>query len=384
MEMRTVKLGEICKISSSKRIFRSEYVSDGVPFYRSKEIIQRANGESITEPLFISEERYKEIKEQYGVPETGDILLTAVGSIGNLWIVDNTRFYFKDGNLVRLSEFEKEIVNPKYLFYKLISKKCHIELNNLALGAAQSALTLDKLREYSVELPPFVIQDKIASILSAYDEMIDNCKAQIALLEEASQRLYREWFVDLRFPGCETTPIGEDGLPKGWTISSLKDFLKIKSGKDHKELKSGTIPIYGSGGLMRHGDKTLYDQPSILIPRKGSLNNIMLVDGGFWTIDTMFYTEIKDINTLYFIYLQVKDWDLYSQNIGAAVPSMNTTILYAKSMLRPSKKIIDRFNKLVTPYYQYLRIVNNKMAQVKDARNLLLPRLISGQIEINA
>lgn len=384
MEMKTVKLADICDLSSSKRIFRSEYVPCGVPFYRSKEIIQRANGEIITEPLFISEERYKEIKDNYGVPHEGDILLTAVGTIGKIWIVDKTKFYFKDGNLIRLSNFVVEKIDPQFLYYKLLSKKCNAELSNLALGAAQSALTLDKLREFSIDIPNIEVQKKVAKTISAYDEMIDNCKRQIALLEEAAQRLYREWFVDLRFPGHESTPIGDNGLPEGWSRSTLRDFLSIKSGKDHKVLQSGNIPVYGSGGRMRYGDKAIYDKASILIPRKGSLNNILLVEGGFWTIDTMFYTEIKDENTIYFTYLQIKDWDLYAQNIGAAVPSMNTTILYSKEMIQPSIEIIGLFNSIIKPYYSQIFTLNHRLEYLIEAKGRLIPRLISGQIEINA
>lgn len=384
MEMKTIKLRDICDLSSSKRIFRSEYVQHGVPFYRSKEVIQRANGENITEPLFISEDRYNEIKDSYGVPKEGDILITAVGTIGKLWMVDNTKFYFKDGNLIRLSSFLTEKINSRYLYYKLLSRKCNTELTNLALGAAQSALTLDKLRDFSIEIPEVGVQKRIVEILSAYDDIIDNCKKQITLLEEAAQRLYREWFVDLRFPGHKSVPIGENELPQDWKLSTLRDFLYIKTGKDHKVLQPGQIPVYGSGGIMRYGDKALYVKPSILIPRKGSLNNILLVEGAFWTIDTMFYTEIKDEVTLYFTYLQIKDWDLYAQNIGAAVPSMNTTILYAKTMLQPSKKMIEKFNKFISPYYSQIFILKHKQEYLQEVKKLLIPRLISGQIEINA
>lgn len=272
-----------------------------------------------------------------------------------------------------------------YVYYLLLNLLPNLKSINKGTASGREYIAKSAFENIEIQVHSDIeVQRKIGKILSAYDEMIDNCKRQIALLEEAAQRIYREWFVDLRFPGHESTPIGENGLPEGWSRSTLRDFLSIKSGKDHKILQSGNIPVYGSGGRMRYGDKAIYDKASILIPRKGSLNNILLVEGGFWTIDTMFYTEIKDENTIYFTYLQIKDWDLYAQNIGAAVPSMNTTILYSKEMIQPSIEIIGLFNNIIKPYYPQIFTLNHRLEYLIEAKDRLIPRLISGQIEINA
>jgi type I restriction enzyme S subunit len=132
-------LGELGTITSSKRIFRSEYVKSGVPFYRTKEIKELANGREITTELFISSERYKEIKAGFGVPKVGDILLTAIGTIGEIWVVNgNSDFYFKDGNVLWLKEFTS--INPAFLKYVL---KSFVEsLNKMSHGAAYSALPI--------------------------------------------------------------------------------------------------------------------------------------------------------------------------------------------------------------------------------------------------
>ena len=113
-----------------------------------------------------------------------------------------------------------------------------------------------------------------------------------------------------------------------WNTVSLSDVAKIKYGKDHKKLFDGNIPVYGTGGIMRYVDTPLYDKKSVLIPRKGSLGNLFFVDKPFWSVDTLFYTEIDDSKILpEFFYYKLKTFDLINMNVGSAVPSLTTAIL---------------------------------------------------------
>ena len=126
-----------------------------------------------------------------------------------------------------------------------------------------------------------------------------------------------------------------------WQQGRLSDLITVKYGKDHKKLEDGIYPVYGSGGIMRHVERPLYDKESILIPRKGTLNNVMYVNKPFWSVDTMFYTEMKLPNVAKFVYHFVKD--LASMNAGSAVPSMTTDILNAMEVVIPSASALDRF-----------------------------------------
>lgn len=212
MKWEKVKLGDVCEITSSKRIFYSEYVDDGVPFYRSKEIIESDEGKIIENPLYISVDKYNEIKEKFGVPQTGDMLLTSVGTIGIPYIIKKKDcFYFKDGNLTWFRDFREDL-NSKYLYYWIKSSEGTGTLYNTTIGSSQKALTISALKNIKVSLPPRSVQDKIVEVVSVYDDLIENNQKQIKLLEEAAQRLYKEWFVDLRFPGHENTKI-VDGIP---------------------------------------------------------------------------------------------------------------------------------------------------------------------------
>lgn len=270
-----------------------------------------------------------------------------------------------------------------YVYYLLLNFLPNLKAFNKGTASGREYIAKSAFEEIEIDvIADIKNQNKIGRILSNYDMMIANCRKQIALLEEAAQRLYREWFVNFRFPGHESIPI-IDGLPQGWKRGTVRECLRIKSGKDHKILKDGHYPVYGSGGIMRYGDKYLFDKPSILIPRKGSLNNIMLAEGKFWTIDTMFYTEIVSDEYLYYVYLQIKDWDLYSQNIGAAVPSMNTTILYGKELLFPTDNLVVKFNESVKHTFASINLLKKEIADLLESRNMLLPRLMSGEIDVS-
>ena len=379
-EWQKVNLGDCCEITSSKRIFFSEYVESGIPFYRSKEIIEKGKGEEISHPLYISKEKYDEIKGKYGVPQKGDLLLTAVGSLGIPFVVkDDSPFYFKDGNLVWLKHFQD--IDPIFLYYWIKSENGYNALYNIAIGSAQKALTIAAIKGYEIPLPPLQTQHRIATILSRYDSLIENYQKQIKLLEEAAQRLYKEWFVDLHFPGHENTNI-IDGVPEGWEKKSITDVLEIKYGKDHKLLKEGTIPVYGTGGIMRYVEKSLFTGESVLIPRKGSLNNIMLVGGTFWTIDTMFYSIPKENNVAKIVYFYLKGVDMYSFNIGAAVPSMTVNILSGMKLLVPNEDVKNKFDTIESKYFIRMHSLQSQLRLLTEARDRLLPKLMSGEITV--
>lgn len=156
------KLGKLGTITSSKRIYKSEYVAEGIPFYRTKEIKELSNGKPITLELFISKERYNEIKKSFGVPKIGDILLSAVGTIGEILVIENNEeFYFKDGNIIWLKDFNS--TNSLYLKYALTAFVENIK--KLSIGSAYSALTIEKLNEHVVSIPPLLIQQEIVTQL---------------------------------------------------------------------------------------------------------------------------------------------------------------------------------------------------------------------------
>lgn len=169
-----------------------------------------------------------------------------------------------------------------------------------------------------------------------------------------------------------------------WQRGHLSDLVTVKYGKDHKKLADGCYPVYGSGGIMRHVERPLYDKESVLIPRKGTLNNVMYVNQPFWSVDTMFYTEMRMPNVAKFIYHFVKGKDLASMNAGSAVPSMTTDILNAMEVAIPSATILAKFEILVAPMYRTMQENNNQSAKLAELRDTLLPKLMSGQVDVSS
>ena len=197
------KLGEVATLSSSKRIHLSDYVTEGIPFYRGSEI--STGGITGNQELFISQEKFDEIKEKYGVPSEGDILVTAVGTLGNLWKVDSRRFYYKDGNLIQISKIQ---VNSDYLltyFTGGIGKK---RLLDSAAGSNQKALTMVKMREITVDFPSEDEQKKIGAFFKQLDDTITLHQRKLDLLKEQKKGYLQKMFPkngakvpELRFAG---------------------------------------------------------------------------------------------------------------------------------------------------------------------------------------
>lgn len=188
------KLGEVCNITSSKRIFADEYTDKGIPFYRSKEVIERSKGLPISVELFISPERYSEIKEKFGIPNVGDILVTAVGTIGKIWSIDtDEKFYFKDGNLVWLKDIDSSLVNT--IFFRRLLEYLIDEYKKInANGAAYSALTIAKLKLMQCPLPPLPLQHLFAQRIEQIEHQKAEVQKSITDLETLLASRMQYWF----------------------------------------------------------------------------------------------------------------------------------------------------------------------------------------------
>lgn len=183
----TKELGEITTVGSSKRIFEKEYVSSGVPFYRTKEIVELSKGNSITTELFISQNRYEEIKKQFGVPNKGDLLISAVGTIGVIWIVNSdNNFYYKDGNLIRVSSSNQ--YNSVYMKY-LLERQIAEYKKQMSSGTAYAALTISGLSKMSIFNVPLDLQEQFAAFVAQTDKSKFYARLCIDLLQNERMRI---------------------------------------------------------------------------------------------------------------------------------------------------------------------------------------------------
>ena len=370
------KLKDCCLSISDGDHLPPPKTDSGIPFITISNI-DSTNHIDFSNTLFVPIEYYEKL-DDIRKAQPNDIIYSVVGSFGKpVLIKDDRKFVFQ--RHIAILRPNSEIVDSKFLYYVMLSRDFYMQADTVAIGAAQRTISLSSLRNMKVELPPLSIQHRIATILSRYDSLIENYQKQIKLLEEAAQRLYKEWFVELRFPGHENTKM-VDGLPEGWERKRITDLLEIKYGKDHKKLLDGNIPVYGTGGIMRYANSSLYTGESVLIPRKGSLNNIMLVDGTFWTIDTMFYSIPKIENSAKIAYFYLCEHDMYSMNIGAAVPSMTINILNGMELLLPTDNLRREFEKFVGDYYRLISSLQSQIRLLTEARDRLLPKLMGGEM----
>ena len=162
--MERISLGKICDVTSSKRVFAKDYIPFGIPFYRGKEITEYSVSHSIKPEFFISESLFEEISAKYGAPKEGDILITAVGTLGSLMYVQDQKFYFKDGNIIWLRNFCKT-VDSKFIYYLLSSKKYKDLLLGSAIGSTQRAFTIEMLKSVDLTLPDLKTQQHIVNTI---------------------------------------------------------------------------------------------------------------------------------------------------------------------------------------------------------------------------
>ena len=260
---------------------------------------------------------------------------------------------------------KNNIVINHYFLYFLQWQKNHL-LQLASGGATRNALTKGMIEQLEIELPSLEQQKKIIDLLGSLDDKIALNNKINDNLEQQVQTIYNYMFV-------------ANGDPT-WKRGCLKDLITVKYGKDHKKLSDGLYPVYGSGGIMRYVERPLYEKESVLIPRKGTLNNVIYVNQPFWSVDTMFYTEMKVPNVAKFVYQFVKSKDLASMNAGSAVPSMTTDILNAMEIVIPPAEILEKFEAIVAPMYQMIQKNNEQSATLATLRDSLLPKLMAGEI----
>ena len=336
-DLKDVKLGEIINFKNGKK----KPSEDGtVPIYGGNGILGYTNISNYGECIIIGR----------------------VGAYCGSVYYEEKRCWISDNAIVAVP---MEGLDVYYAYYLLKS----LHLNHRHIGTSQPLLTQEILNKIDCQIPEHHIQKKISGFLRNIDDKIA-CNEEINKnLAEQSQTIYQQYFI---------TEAGQD-----WPLGHLSDLVNVKYGKDHKKLADGIYPVYGSGGIMRYVERPLYEKESVLIPRKGTLNNVMYVNQPFWSVDTMFYTEMKQPNVAKFVYHFMKSKDLASMNAGSAVPSMTTAILNALEISIPSAETLKHFEISVAPMYEMMQKNEEQSHKLTKLRDVLLPKLMSGEIDVS-
>ncbi|MQM58868.1 restriction endonuclease subunit S [Prevotella copri] len=274
-----------------------------------------------------------------------------------------------------------EVADYEFVYYTL--KNDYTTLASLANGGAQQNLNAQIIKDYVLQMPSLADQRRIASILSSLDRKIELNNKINADLEEMAQAIFKNWFIDFEpFKDGKFVDSELGMIPEGWKVGTLEDLITIKYGKDHKKLEDGTFPVYGSGGLMRFVNSWLYNGESVLIPRKGTLDNIMYVCEKFWTVDTMFFSVPKMDYVMKYVYNYIKRFDFSKMNEGTSVPSNTAARLNKMQILIPTHEVLEMYDETLCPIYNKRKMNDKESRTLSLLRDTLLPRLMSGELEV--
>ncbi|GKL69352.1 hypothetical protein NUBL21993_39670 [Klebsiella pneumoniae] len=228
MSFETYALEDVLEITSSKRIKMADYVQSGIPFYRSKEIIEKSNNQPVSTDIFITCEHFDKIKVKFGAPEVGDILLTSVGTLGvSYQVSDDDLFYFKDGNLTWFRNFNDRVLSG-YIYCWLKSPLARKKLDEISIGTTQRALTIASLKKVQIKIPSLDVQKKIVFIYESLSNKIINNGKINQTLEQMAQALFKSWFVDFEPVKAKMAVLEAGGSQEDATLAAMTAI----SGKD--------------------------------------------------------------------------------------------------------------------------------------------------------
>jgi len=380
------ELGELIDTLKGCAFKSKDYVSEGIPIARVSDFTE----DSISEDnlVYLPESLAKE----YSIYKLqhNNVIIQTVGSwqynpasvVGKvIKVPKKLSSSLLNQNAVKLIPHDN--VDERFLFYRLKDETFKAHVLGCAQGAAnQASITLSTIRRFKFFIPPFDVQQKIAAILCSYDDLIENNLKRIKLLEEMAQITYEEWFVRLKYPGHETTPIdSETGLPVGWKIKKLGEILTLNYGKSlTADVRSnGSVPVYGSAGIVGVHNESIVKGPGVIVGRKGNVGSIFWSYDDFYPIDTVFFVS-SELPLLYIRFLLSY---IEFVNNDAAVPGLNRNSAYLIKCAIPTLSLIERFEKFVTPLFQTIRNLNSQNQLLKEARDILLPRLMTGMIDVD-
>lgn len=392
-EWKRYKLGELLRVKHGWA-FKGEFFSDtGVQSILTPGNFYESGGFKVN-PLkdrFYSGDYPKEY-----LCSKGDLVVAmteqAAGLLGSTAIVPEDNRYLHNQRIGLISC--NESLNKDFAYYLFMTQSVRRQISRSASGTKVKHTSPEKIYDVQVDIPKIQTQKNIAFFLSSLDKKIQINNQINQELEAMAKTLYDYWFVQFDFPDQNGKPYKSSGgkmvynpelkreIPEGWGVEKLSHFLTIKNGKDHKHLQDGRFAVYGSGGIMRTVTDHLYSGESILFPRKGTLNNVMYVNEKFWTVDTMFYSEVNKNNSALYVFYSVKDIDFNKLNTGTGVPSMTSSILYDLNIIVPEENILEKFNTVVKRNYDTIKLNNIQNQELTQLRDWLLPMLMNGQVKV--
>lgn len=406
MSWEKVKLSDIC-LSIYDGDHNAPPKSDtGVPFITISNIDAADGSIDFSNTAHVPNSYFESLKPERR-PQPGDVLYSVVGSFGIPSLVKEEKPFVFQRHVAILRP--NDCVEPEYLYYLMKSRNFYHWADSVAIGAAQRTVTLGQLREKTIALPPLPAQRRIAGVLSAYDKLIENNRKQIKLLEEAAQRLYKEWFVDLRFPGHETTPI-HNGIPEGWAKGSLLDLADVVRGCSYSsdQIVAGNRTLINLGNLTPFGgfrfgyekpfsgkarpDQTVYQGDVVMglteqatgLAGYAALLPCVPMDSVI-SADLVKLSPREGVPRL-FVYALLQYGRLSALISplanGTKIKHLRPESLPRAVALLPATALMKRYAEVVKPMFDKIALAQQQIVTAREARDRLLPKLMSGEIEV--
>ena len=354
------------------------------------------NTGNVTKEGFIFEENQFIMKEKdeslrKGKLKRGDIVYTTRGTVGNAGYYNSSVPYenVRINSGMVILRANGEIVDARFLYQILKSEYYRPYFKQYCTGSAQPQLPIKNFSQIYLNVPDIKTQHRIADILSAYDNLIENNQKQIKLLEEAAQRLYKEWFVNLRFPGHENTKI-VDGVPEGWRISSIYDVFDIKYGKNlptSKITKVGQYPVYGASGVIGYyNEKNCDDYVTLVTSRgNGSGDVFRTHHKQSYVTNNSFIARRNDKNIFIkneFTFQLFSNTDFKKLCTGSAQPQLTNTSIQKIKIFLPNRQLIEKYQRCTIEMSEKQEVLYKEQRALTQARNRLLSKLINGTVEV--
>lgn len=403
-ELKAPNKGAIAMGPFGSRIKAENFVESGVPVLKGGNLHDAYINDSDCD--FLTEEKADELKSS--VVYEGDIVITHRGTIGQVSIVsDESKYprYVVSQSQLKIS-LDKTRVNPYYVNYYLRSRLGQHQLLSFAsqVGVPAIAKASTSVKQIRVPCPPLTIQDKIVDFVRVIDRKHTNNSAVNQTLEEMAQAIFKSWFVDFEPVKAKMNgeqPEGMDAataslfpeklveselglIPDGWEPKQLKDIVELAYGKALKKTDrvAGDVPVYGSGGLTGYHNQSLVEGPGIIVGRKGTVGSVYWEPKAFYPIDTVFYVKPKAGYSLKYCHLVLQNLGLKDMNTDAAVPGLNRNNAYRLDVITPSESVLKKFEEMMQSFQSKVDANNAQNASLESLRDTLLPKLLSGEIEL--
>ena len=411
--MKLVKLGDLCNFFNGGAWTQNEFSNTGCPVLKVSNC--KNSGFEIADISYIPHEIAQ--RSEHNKLFVGDVIIATVGSHPNLIesaagrsciVTKKVEGFYLNQNAVCLRSKDTCILDQRYLGYLATSQPFTHYIQSRGKGAAnQMRIAIGAIKDYQFMLPNVDIQCRIGSILGDFDDLIENNQKQIKLLEEAAQRLYKEWFVDLRFPGHENTPI-VDGVPEGWKTGRADSFFNISIGKTPPRAEkqwftengkgipwisisdmgsSSTFVFYTSeelttDAISKHNVRVV-PADTVLVSFKLTVGRVSIATANTCTNEAIAHFLLPDTSMREYTYLYLKCFEYDSLgNTSSISKAVNSKIIKAMDFIMPDQTTIEQFHEVVKPILDAIRDKQEMNHKLAEARDRLLPKLMNGEIEV--